>query len=79
MSQPGAAKTIKELRALSDEELIEQYDQLATHTQVGTSYYEAELGRRGIERQNQLMIRLTWAIAGLTAINAIGVVVSLVK
>jgi hypothetical protein len=79
MNQPGSAKTIKELQGLSDEALIEQYDQLGSNTQVGISYYEAELQRRQVERQNHLMIRLTWAIMALTAVSTLSVAIGLFK
>lgn len=76
MSGPGAAKTISELRALSEEDLIESYDQLARTTAVGISFYQDELHRRQLERQNRLMIRLTWVIAALTAVNVVGLAAS---
>jgi len=72
----GGAKTITELRALSDEQLIEQHDQLAKNTVVGISYYLSELERRQVERQGRLMLRLTWVVTVLTVINVAAVVVS---
>lgn len=72
------AKTISDLRSLSDEQLIEQHDQLAQNTVVGISYYLEELERRQVERQGRLMIRLTWVITALTAVNVVAVIVSLI-
>jgi hypothetical protein len=72
----GGAKTIADLRALSDEQLIEQHDQLAKNTIVGISYYLSELERRPVERQGRLMLRLTWVVTVLTVINVAAVVVS---
>lgn len=68
------AKTIAELRAMSDDELIEQYDKLAGRTQVGTGFYLAELERRQADRQNRLMIGLTVAIAALTVVNVVALI-----
>ena len=75
MSGPGQAKTIAELRLLSDEGLVKQHDALAATTVVGTGFYLDELRRREAARQGGLMIRLTWVITALTAINLAAVVV----
>jgi hypothetical protein len=72
------AKTISELRGLSDEQLIEQHDHLAENTVVGISYYLSELERRQVERQGRLMLRLTWVVTVLTVINVAAVVVSVI-
>jgi hypothetical protein len=71
------AKTISELRSVSDEKLVEQHDALAANTGVGISYYLEELARRRADKQARLMIRLTWIIVILTAINVVVVVADL--
>jgi hypothetical protein len=71
------AKTISELQSLSDEKLVEQHDALAANTVVGISYYLEELARRRGDKQARLMIRLTWIIAILTAINVVAVIADL--
>ena len=71
MSHPSAAKSIAELRSLSDEELIRQHDSLAQTTGVGISYYLEELHRRRIDRQNRRMEVLTVIIGILTLINVV--------
>lgn len=50
MSHPQSAKTIAELRSLSDDGLVKQHDQLAVSTAVGVSYYLEELERRSVDR-----------------------------
>jgi hypothetical protein len=77
VSHPQMAKTIAELRSLSDGELIKQHDKLAESTQVGTGYYLAELERRQVERQGRQMLRLTWVVTALTIVNVVAVVASL--
>jgi hypothetical protein len=77
VSHPQAAKSIAELRSLSDEELVEQHDKLAATTSVGISYYLDEIERRRIERQQQQMLRLTWVVTVLTVVNVVAVIVSL--
>lgn len=72
-----AAKTIAELRELSDEQLIEEHDLAATHTVVGISYYLDEIERRQVDRQQRQMLRLTWVVTVLTVINVVAVIVSL--
>jgi hypothetical protein len=75
MSHPASAKTIAELRDLSDAELIEQHDVLTPSTGVGVAYYLDELNRRVGERQGRRMERLTIVIGLLTLVNVIAVVV----
>jgi hypothetical protein len=72
-----AAKTIAELRELSDEQLIEEHDLAATNTIVGISYYLDEIERRQVDRQQRQMLRLTWVVTLLTVVNVVAVVVSL--
>jgi len=78
VTHPQAAKSIAELRSLSDEELIEQHDKLAESTMVGVNYYLAEIERRRIDRQQRQMLRLTWVVTVLTVVNVAAVVVSVI-
>lgn len=73
---PGA-KTISELRGLSDEQLMIEHDRVATNTVVGISYYLDEIDRRQVDRQQRQMLRLTWVVTVLTVINVVAVVASL--
>lgn len=79
MSHPQSAKTIAELQALSDDELVKQHDALAASTSVGTGYYLDELRRREVERQSERMLRLTWIVTVLTVVNVVAVFVSLAQ
>lgn len=45
--------SIKELRAMSDEELIKEHDKKAENTSVGTQYYIDELDRRSRDRSQK--------------------------
>ena len=61
--------TIAELRALSDETLIERHDALVKApggVVGGVSYYLEELARRGADRTNQRMTKLTEDIHRMT-------------
>jgi hypothetical protein len=62
------AKNLAELRSLSDEQLREKHDSIATGS-VGVEYYRNELNRRTMKRQGQTMLRLTYVIAALTVVN----------
>ena len=44
------AHSLRQLRSLSDDELVDRYDQTAKSTGVGLSYYEDELNRRAYQR-----------------------------
>ena len=79
MSEPMHAKSIAELQELSDEGLVAQHDALFKGTVVGVDYYLAELERRQTARQGWLLVRLTWIIAILTAINVVAVVADLAR
>lgn len=76
--------TLKELKALSDEELIRQHDVHAGHTAYGVRHYIDELRYReqtrisqSIERLTKRIWWLTFAIFALTVINVLLIVVSL--
>ena len=74
------ARPLRDLRALSDKQIIELHDRLMTekfaNEPVGTSYYLAELQRREIHRQGARIAKLTWVIVGLTIANAAFVAIS---
>jgi len=79
------ANTLKELREMSDEQLIIEHDNLANRTQVGLNYYLDELNRREQNKQTEAMLsytrRMFWftvTVAILTVINVIAVLVPLV-
>jgi hypothetical protein len=74
----GMSYRIAQLRALTDEQLVEQHDALSTNTGVGTGYFLEELDRRSRERSTEASnnlareshalalrtLRLTWVSAG---------------
>ena len=69
--------SLTELRALSESEIIERYDQLAAQTVVGTAFYLDELRARGLERSTRMMTRLTQWIFALTAVVTLATLVQL--
>lgn len=66
------AYSLKKLRSLSDEELVNEHDEKAKSTVVGTQYYMDELDRRSRERYEKATYRLSWlsAIASISAVVA---------
>jgi hypothetical protein len=70
------SRSIAELRATSDEKLIEEHDSKAPNTVVGVDYYLQELRRRDAARQGDRMERLTIAIAAMTAVVTIATLVN---
>ena len=72
------AETIKELRALSTEELIRRHDNHATHTVVGTGHYLEEIARRDADEQTKAMLRLTRVMTVLTVVITILTVINVV-
>lgn len=81
MSQGDAAfydRTISQLRALSDEDLIEKHDALigiGGYTTNPAAYRE-ELARRVAERQGDRMLALTKVITALTVVNVVIVAIA---
>jgi hypothetical protein len=49
----------EELRKLSDEELVKQFDDLVKSSQLGPSFYREEIARRDGERLNDKMLNYT--------------------
>ncbi len=71
----GIARSIEELRALSDDDLIREHDEIAAHTQTGLNYYLEELARRQVASREQKMQKLTQVIVVLTSVNVVAVIV----
>jgi hypothetical protein len=70
------AVNLKELRAMTDEELVKRHDEDAKSTVTGANYYLDELARRDTQRTAEAVRRgtewvkyLTMAIAVLTLAN----------
>lgn len=74
----GMAHSIKELRRLSDGELIRQHDEAADRTLVGTGYL-GEIRRRESDRRERRMELLTWANVGIATVAAIAAVIVLFR
>ena len=60
------SESFSELRALTDEQLIEKHDQRAKTTTVGTQHYLDELNRRHQDRQTEAMLGYTRQMLGYT-------------
>lgn len=80
------AHSISELRTLSEKQLIEEHDELARSTIVGTNHYLAELARRDQQKTNaellqhsRAMTRMTIMITVLTLINVLLVLATLFR
>jgi hypothetical protein len=67
------------LRAMSDDQLVQVHDEIATNTSGGVDYYLAELRHRDLARQTAVMKRLTWCITLLTVANVILTGVAVVR
>jgi hypothetical protein len=61
--------TIRELRQLTDDQLIEEHDAIAPNTFVGIDYYLNELARRDAHRQTRQIVVLTVVIAVCTVVG----------
>jgi type IV secretory pathway component VirB8 len=62
------AMSYRELRALSDEEVISLYDSIAPTTTLGLGFLADEIFRRTAERQTAEMLRLTRQIRIMTCV-----------
>ena len=70
------AESRTELRELTDDELIEKYDQTARNTQVGLRHWADELNRRSQKRQTDSMLRLTRSINRMTVVITVATVMN---
>ncbi len=84
--------TLAELRAMPDDELVRRYDSMPGRSAFGTNFYLAEIRSREMaretaamlglsrstERHTTTMLRLTWWIAGLTAVVTLATIVNVV-
>jgi len=73
-----------ELRALSIEQLKEEYDRLAPSTQAGLSFIREEIARRELDEYNKRIESMTHhikvmtvIITILTAVNVVAVLLAL--
>jgi hypothetical protein len=62
---------LEELHSLTDAEVVARYNEIARTTGEGLNYYVEELARRRSERTNATITKLTYAIAGMTALIAV--------
>ena len=85
--EPNYAKDLGALRALSDKALVDVHDKVSEQgAVVDVEYYLAELARRDAGRREKQMLALTGqmltltrVVAGLTALNAVFVAVTVVR
>lgn len=79
------SRSLSDLGALSDAQLIAEHDEHAKHTVVGTSYYVEELSRRAQERDTKAMqelarashrlsVRTFWLTVASTVLSVLAVV-----
>ena len=77
------AKTWEELKAMSDEQLIKEHDQVAKHVQVATRYYLDELRHRQYERHTKAMLNYTrqmkWMTLMITAFTIANILLACYK
>lgn len=62
--------SIKDLRELSEEQLIQEHDKRAVSTVMGTKYYVEELDRRSREKYEKATFKLSFlsTIGSLAAV-----------
>jgi hypothetical protein len=72
------SEKIAELRAMTDEQLIDNHDRLASGTVIGTRHYLDELRHRDAARSERRMIDLTGQIRTLTLVVTALTVVNVV-
>lgn len=68
----------EQLTNLSDEELIERYNEHAQHTIVGIDYYMEEIQRRETEKSNRIMVNCTKAITYMTAVMLLATIANVI-
>lgn len=71
--------TYKELREAPEAELIKRHDDLAKRSSAGVSYYLDELNRRGAERLDKSIRRLTVVNIALVVVGTAAVLFELLR
>lgn len=74
-----SAPSYRELRGMSETELVELYDRKRQNVSIGLNFVRQELALRQQERQSRTIVRLTWIIAALTLVVTITTVVNVVN
>lgn len=74
----GKAPTLRQLQAMSDDQLVEAYDAHAQNTVVGTGFYLEELRSREMEHMTRQMLHLTRWIAGFTFVVTVATIINVV-
>lgn len=69
---------LNDLRKLSEDELIAEYDELASRTIVGIDYYADELNRRSNEKTNRTMVKCTIWITIMTAVMSLATIINVI-
>ncbi|MBS4032636.1 MAG: hypothetical protein KGZ63_14640 [Clostridiales bacterium] len=72
------SRKLKELRELTDEQIVEMYDEVSSHTSVGLDYYAEELNRRSNEKTNKIIEKCTIWITIMTAVILIATIANVI-
>lgn len=72
------SESIKELRDISYEKLIEKHDSHAKSTVVGVDFYLKEISRRDQEMQTKAMLRYTKWITLMTLIMTVSTIINVI-
>jgi len=64
--------TLKQLRALSDEDVFAAFDKEAATASAGLSFWQREIERREAERHSRQLNIMTWVLLLLTAVVVVG-------
>ena len=70
--------SIKELREMSDDELVAKHDHRAANTTLTPDAFLNELARREQAKQTHAMLKYTWYILWMTVIITFATLVNLV-
>jgi len=71
------SELLKDLRSLSDEEIIERHDRLAERAEANVKYYLREIERRDQDRQTEAMLNFTKWITIMTVAIMIFTIVNI--
>lgn len=72
------APTLKRLKAMNDDELIEAYDKSTNNTVVGTSFLLDEIRFREAARLNRQVVSMTRWITVLTIVITIATIINVI-
>jgi hypothetical protein len=68
---------MRDIMKMSDQDLYNVYSEALKSSEPGVQMYAEEIGRRGSEKTNRTLVRLTWGVVVMTGCVVVLAIVQL--